>query len=732
MITRKKTGKAPYLLSTTKDINAAKGDDIVLKLCVGGEPRPDVTWFFNNQIIGDDEHYEMSEEDNTLLIHDILPMHAGVYNYTASNLLKSISGQIRVFIEKGRVEEEEEDGIMEAESDMTDHTPKIVFEGNYVKLSEFADHIELLNKSNGGKGFKSEFQRLQNFGHLFSTEVANCSENKKRNRFKTILPYDNNLLTLRPISSRGDCSHSYINASYIDGYKKKHQFIATQGPLPQTLVDFWRLIWQEDICCILMMLSITSDGGIVRCQQYWPDAIGVAAFYGPFKIIVEGINDNKVSEERIIKLSMTSSSSSDNSHKTIHHYLFKCWPDHGVPATPTSTHSFYEQIKMWLDLPPPVLIHCSGGIGVTGMLISIMIGIEQGLSTGGVDVMAIVNKMRSQRMNMIQTEEQYQFVHYVLLEAFYTIGKESITPSNLQLIVKRLGKHDEILNMNRYEAHYKALQVLTVKPNSVLRNFGLSNLPLVRSDLYLPPDEYRVVLNKKTEDFIHASYINGYQEARSFIVAESPTKLTAANFWSMIVKNKCSVIVMLCDIVEMEVDTCYQYWPATYDSERHFDFYRIKHHEMNIDNYYTQTILRVLDTQAGEEQTIILIQLPLSNIVSDELSHTERVGILSAIQEIEKIQRKTGNNPILVHCSDTVSRSGVFCVLYTSIQQMKIEQQVNIYEILYNMRTCKPGLITTPVQYKMVYLLLMRYVEEFEAYGNFEGQKKDTESIYND
>ena len=134
-----------------------------------------------------------------------------MYNYTASNLHKSISGQIRVFIEKGKTEEEEEDGVKEAESDMNDHTSKIVFaiDGNYVKLSELADHIELLNKSNGGKGFKSEFQvsiiyhhhhhhhyyyfyyctqRLQSFGHLLSTEVANCSENKKRNRFKTILP----------------------------------------------------------------------------------------------------------------------------------------------------------------------------------------------------------------------------------------------------------------------------------------------------------------------------------------------------------------------------------------------------------------------------------------------------------------------------------------------------------------------------------------------------------------
>ena len=79
-----------------------------------------------------------------------------MYNYTASNVLKSISGQIRVFIEKGRGEED--DGTEEVESDMTDHAPKIVFGGNYVKLSELADHIELLNESNGGKGFKSEFQ----------------------------------------------------------------------------------------------------------------------------------------------------------------------------------------------------------------------------------------------------------------------------------------------------------------------------------------------------------------------------------------------------------------------------------------------------------------------------------------------------------------------------------------------------------------------------------------------
>ena len=89
----------------------------------------------------------------------------------------------------------------------------------------------------------------------------------------------------------------------FQGHSRPKQFIATQGPLPHTLVDFWRLIWQEEVKCIVMLLGELTEGGVIRCQQYWPD--NGTAYYGPYKVTIESQEDCIVYKERRLTISVS-------------------------------------------------------------------------------------------------------------------------------------------------------------------------------------------------------------------------------------------------------------------------------------------------------------------------------------------------------------------------------------------------------------------------------------------
>ncbi|TWW64412.1 Receptor-type tyrosine-protein phosphatase R [Takifugu flavidus] len=226
-----------------------------------------------------------------------------------------------------------------------------------------------------------------------------------KNRYKTILPNPHSRVVLKS-KSLNDPLSSYINANYIRGYRgDERAFIATQGPMVNTVNDFWQMAWQEEAPAIVMITKLKEKNE--KCVLYWPEKRGI---YGKVEVLVSGLRECEHYSTRSLTLKC------GNQTRVLQHYWFTSWPDH---KTPDST---LPLLQLMADVEAdrraagggPVVVHCSAGIGRTGCFIATTIGCRQLELEGVVDVLSITCQLRADRGGMIQTGEQYEFVHHAL------------------------------------------------------------------------------------------------------------------------------------------------------------------------------------------------------------------------------------------------------------------------------------------------------------------------------
>ncbi|XP_019507306.1 PREDICTED: receptor-type tyrosine-protein phosphatase R isoform X2 [Hipposideros armiger] len=227
-----------------------------------------------------------------------------------------------------------------------------------------------------------------------------------KNRYKTILPNPLSRVCLRP-KNVTDSLSTYINANYIRGYHGKEKaFIATQGPMINTVNDFWQMVWQEDSPVIVMITKLKEKNE--KCVLYWPEKRGI---YGKVEVLVISVNECENYTVRNLVLKQGSHT------QHVKHYWYTSWPDHKTPD------SAQPLLQLMLDVEEdrlasagrgPVVVHCSAGIGRTGCFIATSIGCRQLKEEGVVDVLSIVCQLRVDRGGMVQTGEQYEFVHHAL------------------------------------------------------------------------------------------------------------------------------------------------------------------------------------------------------------------------------------------------------------------------------------------------------------------------------
>lgn len=227
-----------------------------------------------------------------------------------------------------------------------------------------------------------------------------------KNRYKTILPNPMSRVCLKPKNSKDSLS-TYINANYIKGYGGEEKaFIATQGPMINTVNDFWQMVWQEDAPVIVMITKLKEKNE--KCVLYWPEKRGI---YGKVEVLVNSMKESDYYTVRSLTLKYGSQS------RTMKHYWYTSWPDHKTPD------SAQPLLQLMLDVEKdrlaspsggPVIVHCSAGIGRTGCFIATSIGCRQLREEGVVDALNIVCQLRVDRGGMVQTSEQYEFVHHAL------------------------------------------------------------------------------------------------------------------------------------------------------------------------------------------------------------------------------------------------------------------------------------------------------------------------------
>ncbi|XP_062921625.1 receptor-type tyrosine-protein phosphatase R-like isoform X1 [Mobula hypostoma] len=275
----------------------------------------------------------------------------------------------------------------------------------YLQTTSFLLNKEQLKEAiNNSEALEAEFSKIP--PNFIESNELNIPGHASKNRYKTILP---NTQTRVLLSSENcdDLLSSYINANYIRGYRGKEKaYIATQGPMVNTVNDFWEMVWQED-CPIIVMITKLKEKN-EKCVVYWPEKQGS---FGRFDLVVNSVKEYDGYSVRDLSIKHSKQS------RSVRHYWYSSWPDHKTPDTAQSLLDLVQEVEGSRQIAGnrgPTVVHCSAGIGRTGCFIATSIGCQQLKETNKVDILGIVCQMRIDRGGMIQTSEQYQFLHQTL------------------------------------------------------------------------------------------------------------------------------------------------------------------------------------------------------------------------------------------------------------------------------------------------------------------------------
>uniref|UniRef100_A0A3B5M2X0 Uncharacterized protein n=3 Tax=Xiphophorus couchianus TaxID=32473 RepID=A0A3B5M2X0_9TELE len=235
-------------------------------------------------------------------------------------------------------------------------------------------------------------------------------ENRDKNRYRDILPYDKTRVAI------GE-NQDYINASYIRIQVEADEFfyISCQGPLPSTVQAFWQMVW-ENKSDIIAMMTQEVERGRIKCHKYWPEKQNTLLTTGRYQLHLE---NQQFLEYFHIKVIRMVEMETGETH-FVHHLKFTHWPDHGVPQSSEQLVRFIRYMRA-VHHGGPITVHCSAGIGRTGVLICTDIILHLIENDLPINVSDIVKEMRLQRHGMIQTKEQYLFCYKVWLEVLQGI-----------------------------------------------------------------------------------------------------------------------------------------------------------------------------------------------------------------------------------------------------------------------------------------------------------------------
>ncbi|XP_072216110.1 receptor-type tyrosine-protein phosphatase delta isoform X10 [Excalfactoria chinensis] len=575
-----------------------------------------------------------------------------------------------------------------------------------IPILELADHIERL-KANDNLKFSQEYESIDP-GQQFTWEHSNLEVNKPKNRYANVIAYDHSRVLLSAIE--GIPGSDYINANYIDGYRKQNAYIATQGALPETFGDFWRMMWEQRGATVVMMTKL-EERSRVKCDQYWPSR-GTET-YGLIQVTL--LDTVELATYCVRTFALYKNGSSEK--REVRQFQFTAWPDHGVPEHPTPFLAFLRRVKTCN--PPdagPMVVHCSAGVGRTGCFIVIDAMLERIKHEKTVDIYGHVTLMRAQRNYMVQTEDQYIFIHDALLEAV-TCGNTEVPARNLYAYIQKLTQIETGENVTGMELEFKRL----ASSKAHTSRFISANLPCNKFKNRLvnimPYESTRVCLQPirgvEGSDYINASFVDGYRQQKAYIATQGPLAETTEDFWRMLWEHNSTIVVMLTKLREMGREKCHQYWPAE-RSARYQYFVVDPMAEYNMPQYILREF-KVTDARDGQSRTVRQFQFtdwPEQGVPKSG------EGFIDFIGQVHKTKEQFGQDgPISVHCSAGVGRTGVFITLSIVLERMRYEGVVDIFQTVKMLRTQRPAMVQTEDQYQFCYRAALEYLGSFDHYA---------------
>ncbi|XP_025776885.1 receptor-type tyrosine-protein phosphatase C isoform X2 [Puma concolor] len=323
-----------------------------------------------------------------------------------------------------------------------------------VSLSELHPYLPNMKKRDPPSEpspLEAEFQRLPSYRSWRTQHIGNQEQNKSKNRNSNIIPYDFNRVPLKhelemskesehdSDESSDDDSDSeetskYINASFIMSYWKPEVMIAAQGPLKETIGDFWQMIFQRKVKVIVMLTGL-KNGDQEVCAQYWGEG---KQTYGDIQVDMKDTNQSSAYTLRVFELRH----SKRKDFRTVYQYQYNNWNVDELPPEPKELISMIQILKEKLPKKNstegtkhhknvPLLIHCGDGSQQTGLFCALLNLLESAETEEVIDVFQVVKSLRRARPGMVPTFEQYQFLYDIVASA-YPAQNGQIKKSNNQ------------------------------------------------------------------------------------------------------------------------------------------------------------------------------------------------------------------------------------------------------------------------------------------------------------
>ncbi|XP_056097084.1 receptor-type tyrosine-protein phosphatase beta-like, partial [Rhinichthys klamathensis goyatoka] len=275
-----------------------------------------------------------------------------------------------------------------------------------ISTSNFESHLTKL-RADSNYLLSEEYEDLKDVGRNQPQDSALLPENRGKNRYNNILPYDSTRVKLSYVDD--DSCSDYINASYIPGNNFRREYIATQGPLPGTKDDFWKMVWEQNVHNIVMVTQCVEKGR-VKCDHYWPFD-QEPLYYGD--LIVQMQSESVLPEWTIREFKICNEEHLSYS-RVVRQFHYTVWPDHGVPEITQSLIQFVRTVRDYINRSPfsgATVVHCSAGVGRTGTFIALDRVLQQLDTRDTVDIYSSVFDLRLHRTHMVQTECQYSYLY---------------------------------------------------------------------------------------------------------------------------------------------------------------------------------------------------------------------------------------------------------------------------------------------------------------------------------